>query len=119
MFQVQSTISAIRTMGDRALRLQVDVDKELTPEENAKVFNLYNRSGFFIFKEAEITQDDIIDIPDEIKEFKEEKSASEILRNRLYIYYTKTFNKKEGFEIWRKNEMDRIGQHYLNKVKDK
>ena len=119
MFQVQSTISKITTMGDRSLRLQVDVDKELSPEENGKVFSLYNKSGFFLFKEAEILEDDILDIPDEIREFKNEKSSSEILRNRLFVYYTKTFGKKEGFEVWRKNEMDRIGLHYLSKVKDK
>src|SRR3990167_10794215 len=113
MFQVQSTISAIRTMGDRSLRLQVDVDKELTPEENTQVFQLYNKSGFFIFKEVEIVQDDIVDLPEEIKEFKNEKSSSEILRNRMFIFYTKTFNKKEDFEIWRKNELDRLGLRYL------
>ena len=106
-------------MGDHSLRLQVDVDRELSPEENTAVFKLYNTPGFFVFKEAEIIDDDVIDIPDEVKEFKTEKSASEILRNRLYVYYTKTFNKKEGFDVWRKNEMDRIGQHYLQKIKDK
>ena len=119
MFQVRSTISKILTMGDHSLRLQVDVDRELSPEENTQVFSLYNKPGYFIFKEAEIIEEDIIDIPDEIKEFKEEKSASEILRNRLFVYYTKMFGKKEGFESWRKNEMDRIGLHYLQKIKDK
>jgi hypothetical protein len=117
MFQVKSTISKINTMGDHSLRLQVDVDKELTPEENTLVFGLYNKPGFFIFKEVEIVSDDLIDIPEEVKEFKQEKSSSEILRNRLFVYYTKIFDKKEGFETWRKNEMDRIGLHYLNKIK--
>ena len=119
MFQVQSTITKISTFADHSLRLQVDTDRELSAEENALVFSLYNRSGYFMFKEVEILEQDIIDIPDEIKEFKTEKSSSEILRNRLYVYYTKAFDKKEGFEAWRKNEMDRIGLHYLDKVKDK
>jgi hypothetical protein len=119
MFQVPSTISKVMTMGDHSLRLQVDIDRELNPEENAQVFALYNHTGFFVFKDVEIMESDTIDLPEEIKEFKTEKSSSEILRNRLYIYYTKTFGKKEGYEIWRKNEMDRIGLHYLDKVKDK
>lgn len=118
MFQVQSTITKISTFADHSLRLQVDTDRELSTEENALVFSLYNKSGFFLFKEAEITQEDVVDLPEEIKEFKNEKSASEILRNRLFVYYTKTFGKKEGFEVWRKNEMDRIGQHYLNKIQE-
>jgi len=119
MFQVQSTITKVSTFADHSLRLQVDTDRELSAEENAMVFSLYNKSGYFLFKEAEILEQDIIDIPDEVQEFKTEKSSSEVLRNRLYVYYTKAFDKKEGFEVWRKNEMDRIGLHYLDKVKDK
>ena len=118
LFQIQSTITKISTFADHSLRFQIDTDRELSAEENALAFSVYNKSGFFLFKEAEITQEDLIDIPEEIKEFKDEKSSSEILRNRLFVYYTKTFEKKEGFEMWRKNEMDRIGLHYLHKIKD-
>lgn len=118
LFQTQSTITKISTFADHSLRLQVDTDRELSAEENALVFSLYNKSGFFMFKEAEIVPEDIIDVPDEVKEFKDEKSTSEILRNRLYVYYTKAFGKKEGFEAWRRNEMDRIGLHYLQKIKE-
>ena len=118
MFQVQASITKVSTFADHSLRLQVDTSRELSPEENALVFSLYNKSGWFLFKEAEIQVEDI-EVPEYVKEFKVEKSASEILRNRLYVYYTKKLDKKEGFEVWRKNEMDRIGLHYLNQVKDK
>ena len=37
MFQVQSYINKVSTMGNHSLRLQVDLEKELSPEENAKV----------------------------------------------------------------------------------
>ena len=116
MFQVPSTVTKIMTMGDRSLRLQVDVDRELSPEENAKVFSLYNHAGYFIFKDAEIQQEDLIDLPEEKLEFKNQKSSSEILRNRLYVYYKEKNGTDEGFEDWRKKEMSKIGQHYLNKI---
>lgn len=119
IFQVPATITKIVTMGDRSLRLQVDVDRELSPQENAEVFSLYNKSGYFIFKDAEIHQEDIIDLPEEKLEFKNQKSSSEILRNRLYVFYKKkNGDKDDGFEEWRKKEMDKIGQHYLNKIQD-
>jgi len=116
MFQVPSTITKVSTMGDRSLRLQIDVERELSPEENALVFSLYNRMGFFIFKEAEIKEEDLLALPDETLEFKDQKTSSEKLRNRLFVYYKETFGKTDGFDEWRKKEMDRIGQHYLDKI---
>lgn len=104
-------------MGDRSLRLQVDVDRELSPEENAKVFSLYNTAGYFVFKDAEIQQEDLVDLPEEKLEFKNQKSSSEILRNRLFVYCEQKNGTKVGFEEWRKTEMLRIGQHYLDKLK--
>ena len=118
MFQVQSYVNKITTMGNHSLRLQVDLEKELSPEENAKVFALYNKLGWFVFKEAEIKEEDLVDLPEELTEFKDQKTSSQILRNRLFVYYKDKFGKDEGFEDWRKKEMLRIGQHYLDKVKD-
>ena len=117
MFQVPAFISKIMTMGDSSIRLQVDC-QELTPEENAKVFGLYKKMGFFLFKEVEINEEDLLNIPEEAPEFKDQKSSSQILRNRMYVNYKSTHGTDEGFEDWRKKEMLRLGQWYLDKVKD-
>ena len=105
-------------MGNHSLRLQVDLEKELNPEENAKVFALYNKLGWFVFKEAEIKEQDLVDLPEEVLEFKDQKSSSQILRNRLYVHYKDKHGNDEGFEDWRKKEMLRIGQHYLDKMEE-
>ena len=118
MFQVQSYINKITTMGNHSLRLQVDLEKELSPEENARVFALYNKLGWFVFKEAEIQEEDLVNLPEEAAEFKDQKSSSQILRNRLYVYYKDKFGNDDGFEDWRKKEMLRIGQHYLDKIQE-
>ena len=96
--------------------MQVDLEKELNPEENAKVFALYNKLGWFVFKEAEIKEQDLVDLPEEVLEFKDQKSSSQILRNRLYVHYKDKRGSDEGFEDWRKKEMLRIGQHYLDQM---
>jgi len=116
IYQVPATVSKIMTMGDHSLRLQVDVERELSPEENAKVFSLYNITGFFIFKAGEISENDLVELPEEKLEFKDSKSPSEILRNRLFVYYKETTGKTEGFEDWRRKTMDKIGQQYLDKI---
>ena len=118
MFQVQCYINKITTMGNHSLRLQVDLEKELSPEENARVFGLYNKLGWFVFKETEIEEQDLIDLPEEKTEFKDQKSPSQIFRNRQYVYYKDLHGNDEGFEDWRKKEMLRLGQWYLDKMQD-
>ena len=105
-------------MGNHSLRLQVDLEKEMSPEENAKVFSLYNKLGWFVFKETEIQEEDLVDIPEESPEFKDHKSPSQIFRNRMYVYYKDKNGTDEGFEDWRKKEMLRLGQWYLDKMAD-
>ena len=100
-------------MADKSLRLQVDT-QELDKDEKAKVFDLHDMLGWFIFSRAEIKDEDL-GLP-EIKPEFNEKSPSQHLRNRLWVYYTKTHNNLDGFDDWYKKEMDRIGQHYLDKL---
>lgn len=118
IFQVPATITKIMTMRDKSLRLQVDVERILSPDENAKLFALHDTLGFFIYKDAEIFTEDLDNLTEEkIKtEFKDEKTPSQILRNRLFVYYKKTKGTTDGFENWRINEMNRIGLHYLEKL---
>jgi len=115
MFQVPAHISKITTMGDRSLRLQVDVSQELSPEENAKVFQLYNTLGYFIFKDAQIEPDDI-DVPDYVKEFKTDKTPSQRLRAVLYIHWEQ--NGKQGkFDDYYKSKLEEIINHFKDKLK--
>ena len=109
MFQVASNISKITTMGDRSLRLQIDVSKELTPEENAAIFALYNKLGYFIFKEAELLPEDV-NVPEYVKEFKTDKSPSQRLRAVLFLIWDK---KKEGnFNSFYGSKLDEIIEHF-------
>ena len=118
LLHVPANISKITTFQDRTLRLNVDTSRELSPEENAALFQLNNKEGFFIFKLVEITYEDLIDIPDTIVESdSKEKSPSQILRNRLFVTYKGLYGKSDGFTDWYKKELDRIGQHYLSKLK--
>lgn len=114
-FQVPSTISKITTMADKSLRLQVDT-QELPKEDKAKVFDLHEELGWFCFSKAEIKEEDIVDLPEIKPEFKDQKSPSQRLRNRLYVYYASIHRDTSDFDNWYIKEMDKIGQHYLNKV---
>jgi len=114
-FQVPAIISKITTMADKSLRLQVDT-QELSHEEKANVFEMHDKFGYFLMQEALIREEDLIDIPEVQPEFKGEKTPSKRLRDRLFVYFEATHTDKKEFEDWYKKEMDRIGQHYLDKI---
>jgi len=114
-FQVPATITKISTMKDRCLRLQVDTQE--LGEESDGVFKLYDQLGWFIFSPAEINEEDLVDLPDIKPEF-EEKTPSKRLRDRLFVYYKDTHINIDDFDEWYKKEMNRIGQHYLDKIKE-
>ena len=113
MFQVPATISKIMTMGDRSLRLQVDVDRELNATENGLVFSLYNKSGWFVFKESEIKDEDI-EVPEYVKEFKTDKSPSQRLRAVIYLAWEK--EKVGMFDDYYKRKMEQIIEHFKGKL---
>ena len=62
-FQVPATISKIVTMADKSLRLQVDT-QELTKADKAKVFELHEEIGWFMFSRAEFKEEDVINLPE-------------------------------------------------------
>lgn len=115
MFQVPATVTKISTFADHSLRLQVDTDRELSPEENALVFSLYNKSGWFIFKESEITVDDL-ELPEYKKEFKEDKTPSQRLRAVIFLLWKQSKNEMSSDDFY-KRELDKIIEHYKGKLK--
>jgi hypothetical protein len=113
MFQVQATVTKISTFADHSLRLQVDTDRELSAEENALVFSLYNKSGWFIFKETEIRPDEI-EVPEYVKEFKEDKTPSQRLRAVLYLLWKQS--KQGTADDFYKRKMEEVIEHFKSKL---
>lgn len=111
--QVVATIDKVSTMGDRSLRLQITTDVELPPEEETLIMQLRQRRGWFVFAEAE----EDLKVPD-IKldtEAGETKSPSQRLRNSLFVYWNENTAKKQTFDDYYKQQMEK----FINIVKDK
>ena len=113
MFQVQASITKVSTFADHSLRLQVDTSRELTPEENALVFKLYNRSGWFLFKEAEIKAEDV-EVPEYVKEFKSDKTPSQRLRAVLFLLWKA--EKQGTADDFYKRKMEEVIEHFKTKL---
>jgi len=86
--------------------------REMTPNEYAIIASLTNKECWVGVSEAVITK---LDIPEEIVEFKGQKTPSQRLRNTLYILWEKT-GKTGDFETYRNIQMDKIINYLKEKI---
>ena len=114
LLKVPATISKVTTMADNTLRLNVDT-QETSSEDKAAIMELYNQLGVFLFHPTDIKEEDLVSLPD-IKTDKGQKTPSQRLRNRMFVYYKDRYKKDDGFESWYISEIERIGNSYLDKI---
>lgn len=92
--------------GSASLRFST---QEIPADEFANLKANHNAFGWIIFSPNENE-----DIPDtEITE--EGISASERLRRRMFVYFKEKIHDGD-FDTWRKQQLERIGQTYLDKL---
>ena len=114
MFQVSSVIHSLRTLADGTWRLQVDC-QEMPPEQEAQLVKLKKQQGWFLFKANTILAEDV---PEEATPEHDSKSPSKRLYDRMFVFYQKKNGKKEGFRQWYADNLDSIGQKFLNKIEE-
>jgi len=122
LFQVPATIEKVETMA-RFVRIRVDTQENMTPDEFGKIFGLRGKVGWFVFKYddkmPEITGADIADIENlpefNVKMFDEEKSPQQRYRAVLYCYHKQQGGKQEDFDLWYKGFMEKK----IQEIKDK
>jgi len=81
--------------------------QELTEEQVISLINLNRKSGWFIFKENPLKEEDILDIPEVGVEIKNDKTPSQRLRNCLYILWEQKKPTKT-FDEFYKRQMEKI-----------
>ena len=113
MFQVPSTVNKVTTMSDGGLRLVVDT-QELDADEKAKVMGLHNKIGYFVFKESDIKEVDVLDLPDIVLD-QGEKPPGQRLRATLYILWNQG-DKQKQFEVFYRERMESLIDMIKNKL---
>jgi hypothetical protein len=117
IFQIPATISKTTTMANRALRLQVDTQENISSEAMSRLMDNYEKLGWFTFSVQEIKPEELLNLP-EIKVEKNEKTPGQILRNRLFVYWKEKNPKSEEdvFRTWYEKVLDAFGKSYLDKL---
>jgi len=118
LLQLPVTLEKFQSMSKGAIRLVFDTQEAVSQEAKAKIIESHEQFGWltFLVGQNQIKPEDVINLPEEKKEFKDEKTPSQILRNRMFVYYKEKKNTTEGFDEWRKKELERLGQQYLSKM---
>jgi hypothetical protein len=113
MIQLPVILEDIKMNKDRSLTIKLET-REVSSDEIKNIADLRGLECWVGLSGVAIEK---LDIPDEIIEFKGEKSTSERLRNALYVYWDKVEkNKKDNpFESFRKIKMEQ----FINTVKEK
>ena len=114
LFQAPGTAGPMRTLVDGGIKINIDV-QEMQSEDMARLFQYDRKNVWFLLKGGKITKDEILKIPKVVLETGQ-KSPSQRLRDRMFVYYKRFHPKTEGFDNWYNMTLDKIGQSYLEKL---
>lgn len=108
--------SGIKSMADGGIRVFVDT-QELTADQMATLFQFKGELVKFVLASegTKITEQDL-EIPDEILEYKGEKSKSQRLRNIIYKIWELKTSQKQPFEEFYRIKMETIIEQIKNKL---
>jgi len=112
VLKVPSHIGKIETMEDKGLKLSV-YTQELDPTDEANLFRLKQKLGWFIFSEAKIEPEDLVDLPEIKGEFKSDKTPSQRLRAVLYVFWQQS-GSKGNYDDFYKDYIEKV----ITKIKE-
>ena len=110
--QFSAIIDGVSKKKDSTLSIKLGT-QELSSEETAKIFDFGGKQIWVGFAETAITR---LDVPDEILEFKGDKTTSDRLRDVLWVYWDTKTPKTQTFEEFRKIYMEKQIQNIKDKL---
>lgn len=113
IIQCSAQIDGVVAKKDRTLSVKIGT-QELSPDETALIFDHMGKQIWIAMAETVLTNESL-DIPEVVNDL-DDKTPSQRFRDRLAVYYKKTHDTFEGFDDFYKKTLDKLGQHYLDKL---
>jgi hypothetical protein len=99
-------------MADGGWNVEFDTN-ELNADQLKDLGTMKPLAGKLIFATPDVkVEPDVSDVPVE----KGDKTPSQRLRSRMFVYYSETHKDDKGFNSWYENQLDTIGQGYLDRL---
>jgi hypothetical protein len=109
----QAELEDIKARKDHTLAIKVSTN-ELTSEDTAYIFSMFQKPLFMAIADTGIER---LDVPDDLVEFKDEKSPSKRLKSVMFIYFKQKMSGKQGdFNKWYENYLDELRNKFLDKL---
>ena len=114
-------IEKVETRVDKSVKIIMGSAFELQPEEVAALIAFNRSQGWACFSPVEIEREDLDKLDelskDDMEFFDNPKTASQRLRNTLYVYWEQQGSKK-NFKEYYIDMMEKIINHYKEKLED-
>lgn len=111
MIKLPATFMGFSSRSDGSAGIRF-ATQEISPEEFAELKQNLQAFGWLVFA----PNVGLEDIPTE-DATEEGISPSERLRRRMYVYFREQ-NISGDFDLWRKQQLEKIGDKYLSKLED-
>lgn len=118
LFQIPVTQQDDKSMSNRKRKITFITQENLTDEEVGKIARNNEKFGWLTFNPAKvrIKPEDVVNLP-EIQTDDDTKSPAKRLRDRMFVFYKARHSEKIAqFNSWYVDELERLGQQYLDKV---
>lgn len=116
LLQLPAIISKISSKGNRALKIVIDTNEDLTDIQMQEIMCNIEQYGWFCFlQDKNIKEEDIVKLPPLPAREKTEKTPSQRLRDRMFVYYKEKI-KGDDFNSWHEKQLEKIGNSYLDRL---
>ena len=112
--QFSVIVDQVRANKDKSLTIKLET-QELSAEETSRIFSLMGLQIWTAMAEIPLGEVDL-DIPESVPEFKGDKTPSQRLRDRMFVYFKEKNGKTDGFKEWYESALEKIGGAYLDKL---
>ena len=115
MITIAGQIEGISSRKDKTIKLTIGT-QELSPNQAADLFNLSQQFCYLGIKTETFTKEETESIDNLKTELESTKSPSQRLRGVLFLNYQQDTKGYKDFSTYYQSEMDKITEHYKNKL---
>lgn len=113
IIQFSALIDSVKANKDHTIMIKLET-QELSPDDTSKIFEQMGKQIWVGLADVALKVQDL-NIPESMTEINE-KTPSQRLRDRMFVYYKETHKDDSGFRSWYEAALEKIGTQYLKKL---
>jgi len=119
IIKIPAILNKYSSSGNRSIKVTFETQEGLTPEQISIITNNEGGYGHLLFIREDSIDNDVLEVINNLPKLhldKNEKSPSEILKARMFVYFKEKIKDGQPFDLWYRNRLDEYGRLYLEKL---